>query len=73
MGPDSRAGIRQELWQSFESEADASVRRKVCHAMAKASEGWTELLNNLVTFLVSTLAPLPLTPLARSPVCFFLS
>jgi hypothetical protein len=44
--------VRSCLWTCFSDECDPGVRRRICHAIAKASEGWTELLPNLVNTLV---------------------
>ena len=64
MSNEAKASIREGLWRSFGTEDNANILRKVAHAIAKGSGGWTELLPGLVGILVSLLF---------SSLCTFLS
>ena len=50
--PDAgKARVRQALWRAFTSPGAGAVLRPLAHAVAKASEGWTDLLPALVQLL----------------------
>lgn len=46
--------MREALWRAFAAEADGAVLRTLAHAVAKASEGWADLLPGLVQMLGAT-------------------
>lgn len=52
MNNEAKASIREGLWRSFGTEDDGYLLRKIAQAIAKGSEGWTELLPGLVGTLV---------------------
>lgn len=50
--PDAgKARVRQALWRAFTSPGAGPVLRPLAHAVAKASEGWTDLLPALIQLL----------------------
>jgi hypothetical protein len=53
MGPAAVGTIRERLLVCFEEEEDGMVLRKLCHVLAKASDGWSELMHRLAASLVS--------------------
>jgi len=52
INPDSRSHIRAALLSAYENEKDPSVLRKLCHALAKASTDWPELLTGVIGNMV---------------------
>lgn len=54
MPPSVKAAIRQGLWHNFTHETDPELVRKLSHAVARASEGWADLVAASIGLLGST-------------------
>lgn len=53
--PDAgKTRVRQALWRAFTDEGDGAVLRALAHAVAKASDGWADLLPRLLQMLGAT-------------------
>ncbi|GAB5033323.1 importin-like protein [Nannochloropsis oceanica] len=49
-----KAAVRQGLWHNFTHETDPELVRKLSHAVARASEGWKDLVAASIGLLGST-------------------
>jgi len=54
MPPSVKAAVRQGLWHNFTHETDPELVRKLSHAVARASEGWADLVAACIGLLGST-------------------
>jgi len=54
MDPSAKTAVRQGLWHNFTLESDPELVRKLSHAVARASEGWVDLVAASLALLGGT-------------------